>query len=146
MYGRVFYREDIQGRFIMKYKNFEEWFEALKKKSIIFNVDDSIKELMRETWDAAVNNYPDTNRHEIENIGVKESKLDALPENEQNAAIGEQLCKLLNTINDAEKIDCTCDKKQLSTGYRYACQKGKALQQATIELGNYLRKIRMELK
>ena len=65
---------------------------------------------------------------------------------EQKDTIGEQIKELLNTINDAEKIDCTCDKNHIRQGRRCGCARGIAIQQAGTELGTYLRKLRKELK
>jgi len=102
----------------MKYKNFEEWLETQD-----YAIPPLYKNLMQDAWDACVNNMPD-----------------------ENAAIGELIMELLNGINIAEKIDCTCDKGKLSVRYPCCCQRSRALQSASIELGKYLQELRKELE
>ena len=103
----------------MKYKNFDEWFNAHPDKDSFHY---TAIEAMRDAWDGAVNNY------------------------EQNAVIGNKIRELLNTLNDAKKIDCTCDKNPKYDGLTCLCQRGDAIHRAGIELGKYLRKIRKELE
>ncbi|NHZ86125.1 MAG: hypothetical protein GWP19_09615 [Planctomycetia bacterium] len=79
-------------------------------------------------------------------LSDERSKIDNLPENEQNAIVGREIHELLNTINAANKIDCTCDKARIKHSYPCICVRGGAIQQATIELGVYLKKIRQGLK
>jgi len=106
----------------MKYKSFQEWFVGEKYHKII-SITTEMENLMLEAWDACVNNMPD-----------------------ENAAIGELIMELLNGINIAEKIDCTCDKGKLSVRYPCCCQRSRALQSASIELGKYLQELRKELE
>lgn len=106
----------------MKYKTFDEWF--ITGMLILKDFEDTtggMKKIMRAAWDAAIENYPD------DPITVK-------------------IKELLNTINDAEKIDCTCDKLRIKHGYICLCVRGGAVKQAGIELVAYLRKLRKSLK
>ncbi len=101
----------------MKYKNFDEWFDAQG-----VHLSPGVITLMRDAWDGCVDNY------------------------EQNAAIGHKIHELLTTLKDAMKIDCTCDKSRIKHGYPCICARAGAIMQATKELGAYLQKLRKEIK
>ena len=103
----------------MKYKNFDEWFDA-QKFNLPFAID--VKAYMLEAWDAAVNNY------------------------DPNAVIGQKIHELLTTLKDAMKIDCTCGKSRIKHGYPCICVRAGAIMMSTKELGTYLRKLREEIK
>ena len=106
----------------MKYKSFNEWFEALKKESIIFNVNDQVKELMLEAWDAAIENCP-----------VKIEYIDRT-KNEIN--------ELQGIITGTLEIVCTCDQAQIKHGYRCGCGKQVAVQKAVSDLTFYLKELK----
>ena len=63
-----------------------------------------------------------------------------------NAVIGKRITEILNEMNEAEKIPCTCDKSALMKGARCICIRAGAIQQAGFVLGQYLAKLRKELK
>ena len=107
-----------------RHKSFDAYFKALKK-----DITPKIKLLMMDAWTNARYGYIDTQ-----------------PENEQKDTIGEKIKELLNTINDAEKIDCTCDKSRIKHRYPCMCVRGGAIKQAGFELGKYLKKLRKEVK
>lgn len=110
-------------------KHFEEWF----KQSGYCQDSEEVKIALLDAWDAALDsNTP--KRGSSKTITY------------QNIIIGKQIKELLTTINDAEKIDCTCDQIQIATGYRCGCGKSMALQQASKELGKYLKNLRKGLK
>jgi len=114
-----------------RHKSFDAYYRAQK-----LNIDGldaptikRIKNFMMDAWTNARYGYIDTQ-----------------PDNEQNAAIGHKIHELLNTLKDAMKIDCTCDKLRIKHGYPCICVRAGAMLQATKELGTYLRKLRKELK
>ena len=69
-----------------------------------------------------------------------------MDEDRKNMIIGQKIRELLTTLNDAKKIDCTCDKIAIAGGKPCVCIRAGAIHQASIELGKYLRKLRGELK
>ncbi len=109
----------------MKYKNFDEWLKAWLVDNTKPGATQTVRTMMRASWDAALDNFP---------------------VNEQNAVIGHKIHELLNTMKDAMKIDCTCDKIKIKGGAPCICVRGGAIMMSTKELGAYLRKLRKELK
>ena len=103
----------------MKYKNFNEWLDAQG-----IDPPPGVINLMADVWSAAIYNSPD----------------------DPNAAIGQKIHNLLNTMKDAMKIDCTCDKSHIKRGLVCRCARSGAVMQSTKELGAYLQKLRKELK
>ncbi|NHZ86128.1 MAG: hypothetical protein GWP19_09630, partial [Planctomycetia bacterium] len=99
----------------MKYKNFNEWWEEYIKDANQLLTNADLKNAMLDVWEAAVDNFP-------------------------KDTIKEDIIKLLSAINDAEDIDCTCDKK-----LSYLCVRDMSIQQAGVNLGYYLRKLQGEL-
>ena len=100
----------------MKYKNFNEWFDddPMQKRR---NTGKWIKELMRDAWDAAVNNFPaDTTKADI----IEKQKV----------------------IAAAMAIQCTCDQEQIKHGYRCNCGKQKAVKESVIDLSQYIRSLK----
>lgn len=98
----------------MKYKNFNEWFDSIKKP-ILFT--SKMKELMHDAWDAAMKNYP------VDEVRNKINELQAI-------------------IDGALQLDCTCDKIHIKMGFPCICVKSGAVTQSMVNLSKYLRKLK----
>ena len=100
----------------MKYKNFEEWINAQN-----FDFSPGVENVMRDVWNAAVENYPeDRTKNEIN--------------------------ELQGIITGALEIQCTCDQAQIKKGYRCSCGKQVAVQKSVADLTLYLKELKKCVK
>jgi len=98
----------------MKYKDFHDWMNSHRLK-IGLNVAEY--SLMKEAWDAAVNNYPeDTTKADI--------------------------VELQKIITATIAIECTCDQEQIKAGFRCGCGKVETVQKAIMDLTKYLKALK----
>ncbi|NHZ85222.1 MAG: hypothetical protein GWP19_05005 [Planctomycetia bacterium] len=94
----------------MKYKNFDEWFV----RTAYYHGGIGMRGPLLDAWDAAVEGLP-----------VDTTKADII--------------ELRKIIDGTMKIDCTCDKKQIASGYRCGCGKASAVNKAINNLSEYLK-------